>query len=64
MIDAASGTAASAFALQHGRGRYGELLDQPFGDVAAAQPFTLDGAVIRLGARRLSLVRGVLVPAP
>jgi hypothetical protein len=64
VIDAATGTAAGAFALQHGRGRYGDLLDQPFGAVAGEQPFTLDGAVIRVGTRRLSLVRGVLVPAP
>lgn len=64
VIDVATGTAAATFALQHGRGRGGAVLDQPFGEVTGEQPITLDGAVIRVGTSRLSLTRGVLVAAP
>lgn len=63
VIDPASNAAAGYFSLHVGRGHRAALLARPFGEVAGAQPISLDGNAVRIGTARMSFVNGVLVPA-
>ena len=63
VIDPSTNAAAGYFSLHVGRGHRAALLARPFGEVAGAQPISLDGNAVRIGAARMSLVNGVLVPA-
>ncbi len=66
LVDHSTGTAAGVFTLSSptATATGATAFASPFGEVSAAQPFTAEGSVIRVGNARLTLVRGVLVPAP